>query len=428
MMLESAPSSLHLWFDMDLVYRNFCWVKRSVWENILDRYYLNIKNVNSIAILIEYINLVIVKHKNRTGDFAIEYPVGVIVVQEPITETTGLLGGESVATTGGSVLGTGLTSTQLVFGGTTLVGAGVAGFLAHKLSSGATLAGHSYIGPGNPLDNGEPVDKDDQIAKEHDQAYETAKSSKNIFDTDQRAIDAFAEDYKQHDSESKSSQGSAQSSPGSVPRTSGRDITYPEEANPRQVGSPIQEPEEIYPEGYLPPTPGKNIPELNREESISSSGMASDGDVHMDIAGTSGSGKRANEGSPSGNAEKRVKAAPSTKNLPGSAKSQSLEASKVISAPIAGSGDNIVAHTVYYLTTALAQILVHKPILYMNKSEFDLLPQGSEILEVKVSIVQRNALSFATNASTTNLATLDQNKIGVYAIGLNKTGYGMDRK
>lgn len=64
----------------------------------------------------------------------------------------------------------------------------------------------------------------------------------------------------------------------------------------------------------------------------------------------------------------------------------------------------------------------------MNQSEFDTLPIGSEILEVKVKVVQRNALlSFATNASVTGLATLNQNKNGIYCIGLNKTGYGLDR-
>lgn len=64
----------------------------------------------------------------------------------------------------------------------------------------------------------------------------------------------------------------------------------------------------------------------------------------------------------------------------------------------------------------------------MNESEFKNLPDGSEILETECDVVQRNALlSFATNASDTNLATLNQNKNGIYAIGLNKTGYGTDR-
>lgn len=98
-------------------------------------------------------------------------------------------------------------------------------------------------------------------------------------------------------------------------------------------------------------------------------------------------------------------------------------ASKVITVPVASP-----KHNIYYLTTALAEIPVHKPVLYMNKSEFDTLPIGSEILEVECDVVQRNALlSFATNASDTSLATLNQNKNGIYSIGLNKTGYGTDR-
>ena len=94
-------------------------------------------------------------------------------------------------------------------------------------------------------------------------------------------------------------------------------------------------------------------------------------------------------------------------------------ASKILSKAIAAADNVNPAHTIYYLTTALAEVPVHKPVLYMNQSEYDLLPTGAEVLQVKVSVVQRNALlSFQTNASSTSLATLNQNKNGVYCIGL----------
>lgn len=104
-------------------------------------------------------------------------------------------------------------------------------------------------------------------------------------------------------------------------------------------------------------------------------------------------------------------------------------ASTIITNNIPASTDPaIAAHKIYYCTTALAEVPVHIPALYLNPSEFALLPPGAEVLEVNVTVVQRNPLlSFFTNASSTQLATLNQNKNGVYAIGLNKTGYGTDR-
>ncbi|KAH8021836.1 hypothetical protein HPB51_018542 [Rhipicephalus microplus] len=34
------------------------------------------------------------------------------------------------------------------------------------------FSGHRYLGPGNPLRNGDPVDEDDGLAKSHDEAYD----------------------------------------------------------------------------------------------------------------------------------------------------------------------------------------------------------------------------------------------------------------
>lgn len=34
-----------------------------------------------------------------------------------------------------------------------------------------SLPGYNYIGPGNPVDDYEPVDEDDRLAMEHDNAY-----------------------------------------------------------------------------------------------------------------------------------------------------------------------------------------------------------------------------------------------------------------
>lgn len=55
--------------------------------------------------------------------------------------------------------------------------------------------GHRYLGPGNPLDNGEPVDEDDRIAQDHDQAYSRAESDSDIFAADRSSFGAFTSDF-----------------------------------------------------------------------------------------------------------------------------------------------------------------------------------------------------------------------------------------
>lgn len=221
--------------------------------------------------------------------------------------------------------------------------------------------------------------------------------------------------------------------------------------------NPVSE-EREYPEGYIPRTPGRTSDEEGSDGGIE---MASNTDTPMDVHNPTGNKRPADEAGSSGTG-KKVKG--DRTKLPGTGKPQSLEsgadrteiyiarplnpktivlttfvkqhkfltfgiASKILPVEIAAVPNSHDAHTIYYGTTALAQIPVHKPILYMNPSEFNLLPNGAEILEVTCKIVQRNALlSFQTNASTSALATLNQNKNGVYCIGLNKTGYGMDRR
>lgn len=56
------------------------------------------------------------------------------------------------------------------------------------------LPGHNYIGPGNPSDNGLPIDKDDEIAQVHDNDYDNATSSDDIRAADVRAIHNFGAD------------------------------------------------------------------------------------------------------------------------------------------------------------------------------------------------------------------------------------------
>ncbi|XP_039292344.1 uncharacterized protein LOC120353288 [Nilaparvata lugens] len=54
--------------------------------------------------------------------------------------------------------------------------------------------GHNYLGPGNPIENGEPVDSDDAIAQIHDLAYHYAECAEDIRLSDREAIASFFSD------------------------------------------------------------------------------------------------------------------------------------------------------------------------------------------------------------------------------------------
>lgn len=51
--------------------------------------------------------------------------------------------------------------------------------------------GHKYFGPGNDSNRGDPVDKDDGIAKQHDIEYDHAETSCDVREADRKAIALF---------------------------------------------------------------------------------------------------------------------------------------------------------------------------------------------------------------------------------------------
>lgn len=57
-----------------------------------------------------------------------------------------------------------------------------------------TFPGHRYLGPGNPLRNGEPVDSDDRIVERHDWAYEFSQTDGDVRRVDREAIGEFSRD------------------------------------------------------------------------------------------------------------------------------------------------------------------------------------------------------------------------------------------
>lgn len=73
------------------------------------------------------------------------------------------------------------------------------------------------------------------------------------------------------------------------------------------------------------------------------------------------------------------------------------------------------------ITTPLMEVPWDRRFFYLNPSEFELLPQGSSFNKVRVKVTQRNVrVAFPTNSTASNLATLNQNKNIVTAVGLYK--------
>lgn len=115
---------------------------------------------------------------------------------EGIAETTNLLTGQSVSSAAAVTL---TTADKAVIGGVgtlTALGATKAIYDIATSEEGHTLPAHHYIGPGNPLDGKDPVDRDDQIAKEHDEAYDKAKDQSDVVKADDKAIHQFKEDFE----------------------------------------------------------------------------------------------------------------------------------------------------------------------------------------------------------------------------------------
>lgn len=74
----------------------------------------------------------------------------------------------------------------------------------------------------------------------------------------------------------------------------------------------------------------------------------------------------------------------------------------------------------YILSTPLCEIPWDRMFLYINQGEFNVLPNGSTVNKIKCEIRTRNVrIAFPTNSTDNNLATLNQNKSTVHAVGLN---------
>lgn len=89
--------------------------------------------------------------------------------------------------------------------------------------------------------------------------------------------------------------------------------------------------------------------------------------------------------------------------------------------PIAVARTGPPAYSDVYMMTSLAHIPWEYPFMYLNPSEFALLPAGSRVKHVSCRVKAENVrIAFPTNASESNLATLNQNKFLRVGINLNQ--------
>lgn len=58
-----------------------------------------------------------------------------------------------------------------------------------------TLPGYRYLGPGNSLNEGDPVNDVDAIARDHDNEYDRATSDQDIYNSDLKAIKEFSTSF-----------------------------------------------------------------------------------------------------------------------------------------------------------------------------------------------------------------------------------------
>lgn len=89
--------------------------------------------------------------------------------------------------------------------------------------------------------------------------------------------------------------------------------------------------------------------------------------------------------------------------------------------PVAVARAGPPAYSDVYMITSLAHIPWEYPFMYLNPSEFDILPPGSKVKKVKGRVKAENVrVAFPTNATDNNLATLHTNKFLRVGIDLLK--------
>lgn len=311
---------------------------------------------------------------------------------------------------------------------------------------------YKYLGPGNSLTRGEPYNQIDAHAKEHDIAYDSAKTQEDI----RRADIKLLGEASNHIVEGISGRGSISDTVGSALAGLGigakyllekqTGVLYPknlpnetttqssstqQSSTPMDVdnnrrrrpslslGPPAQRRRENEPDQSNQP------PEAGEVHDVNNAPQPEPNQIQAEMALT-GTGKEQASGGASSDGqrkyaiEKPISLFDAKINVyKKSHKFMTFGIASVIISPPP------VTNPYTFLTTYLAEVPWHIPALYLNQSEYDLLSDGAHVLEVSVEVYYRGStIQFKTAETTSTLATLNQiNDIGV-AHGLNRSGQG----
>lgn len=305
-------------------------------------------------------------------------------------------------------------------------------------NSGLTLPYSSYIGPGNSLNLGHPLTEADVAAKQHDlrYAWHSYKYSKGKITSEefQKRVETADNQFLRANSWSSLQGFPAILGIGSkhfVEKLTGQ--LYPGKT---QEHSQFQDPEIDEDIEFTPLEKNKDVQSMSDNKRAAEPTSTSDEPASKiasiesaltpemaQLTGTGGaqaSGGASSDGMEVYRIERPLSIFGTTESV--YTKSHKFMtfgfADAFISLGVATLGNTV-------LTSYLAEVPWHIPAFYLNQSEFDLLPPGSRVKEVSISVIYRGStIQFETAASTTGLATLNQiNDIAV-ANGLNRSGWG----
>ena len=337
---------------------------------------------------------------------------------------------------------------------------------------GMTVPFMKYSGPGNPTNIGEPVNEADKFAKIHDLEYAYAKfrHNKGLITDEQfkKEIDAADIKFMKSNGWNVTSSMDPREQLASIIGGLGIGVKYGAESAVGQIYPSLEQDNSV----DVPTTSSNLASQLmkNLQNNVSRSQTTEQSSSMSTKGKKSNSGDRVETGSSGGDAELPHKSAgggtvavdPANipqdiemANLTGTGKEQASGGASsdgmmvhYIEKPISifgaktstykkvhkfmtfGLADAIIRNGATadgncFLTSFLAEVPWHIPALYLNQSEFDLLPPGSRVSEVAIEVIYRGStIQFETAQSNTGLATLNQiNDIAV-AHALNRTGWG----
>ena len=309
---------------------------------------------------------------------------------------------------------------------------------------GYTLPFYNYEGPGNSLQSGEPVNKSDRFAQIHDTQYFdtqwrynegeiTQKEAKDeIFEEDQAAVRGFISSINEEPL------GGALGAAGLLIKDGFEGIfgtQYPDfpsepephtshmERTPTKGGPHEAEGQPHTKKPKIADTPSKSgaVQPAALPENVN---LPIDADMGLTGTGAEqASGGASSEGTPM---YKTI--APYTDfGAKTSTYTKSFKFMTFGLAPNILTIDGVTGGRV--LSSFMAELPWHIPALYLNQSEFDLLPDGAHCLSVSAELVYRGStIQFETAATATGLATLNQINDIAFAHGLNRSGLGQNMR